>query len=367
MLGPNSRHWDSQGAREEEEDDDYENSAPLYKDLPPKPGAREEEEDDDYENSAPLYRDLPPKPGTKMEMPPEPWGPAKGSDLKLGPVTWASPRPGEQREDPSMVVVPMTPPSPACTSLCPGAGLDRPPALPPRPLPPVPWLGPKSKTEGSLWVRRLVVLLPLLLLFSVVLGAAALLVALVQYQELEKELRDLALQQAAWQANMTRPGGLTYLREDIDRLRASTNQSLMELRGLLESLSCPEDWLPFQGECYYFSQNTKSWDTAQKFCKDHFSHLVIVNSHSEQKFITRTKNYPSRVYWLGMSDRQKERVWRWLDSSLVTDALNFWAPGEPNDSDSNEDCGSLGSMGRWNDLPCDTTNYWICERPCPCG
>ncbi|XP_055975659.1 C-type lectin domain family 17, member A [Sorex fumeus] len=344
MLNPNFRHWDSRGAREKEEDDDYENSAPPYKDLPPKPGTQEVEEDDDYENSAPTYRDLPPKPGTKIAMPPEPWRPAKSVDLKLGPVTWSSPRPG--------------------------AHLDQPPALPPHPPPPAPWMGPRSKTAGCLRLRRLVMLLSLLLSLSVALGVAALLVAVIQYQELGKELRDLALQQAAWQANVTGPGGLSSLRKDIDRIRASTNQSLMELRTLLERVKCPKDWLPFQGECYYFSPNTMSWDAAQGFCQKHFSHLVIISSLAERNFITqitRIKNTQGHVYWLGLTDRMQEGIWRWLDGSLLTETLSFWDSHEPNDSNSKEDCGSMDRFGRWNDLPCETTIYWICERLCPCS
>lgn len=53
-------------------------------------------------------------------------------------------------------------------------------------------------------------------------------------------------------------------------------------------ITCPEGWLPFEDKCYYFSPNTKSWDEARRFCQEHYSHLVIINSLNEQV------SYPSK-------------------------------------------------------------------------
>lgn len=118
---------------------------------------------------------------------------------------------------------------------------------------------------------------------------------------------------------VTGMAGLAGLKKDIDQVRADTNQSLLELRGLLgewdlgnypemggmaklayctnpwerfslqsilfpdcSRVTCPEGWLAFEGRCYYFSPNTKSWDEARKFCQENYSHLVIINSVTEQ-------------------------------------------------------------------------------------
>uniref|UniRef100_A0A8D2EPH3 C-type lectin domain containing 17A n=1 Tax=Theropithecus gelada TaxID=9565 RepID=A0A8D2EPH3_THEGE len=253
---------------EEEEDDDYENSAPPYKDLPPKPGTmEEEEEDDDYENSAPPYKDLPPKPGSsapprppraekETEKPPLPCKPRNMTGLDLTSVTCPPPQLAVNLE-----------PSPLQPSLA---------------ATPAPWLNQTSEGPGCCQ-KRWMTYLCLLVVTSLFLGCLGLTVTLIKYQELMEELRMLSFQQMTWRANMTGMSGLAGLKRDIDRVRADTNQSLVELRGLLgcRRVTCPEGWLPFEGKCYYFSPITKSWDEARMFCQENYSHLVIINSFAE--------------------------------------------------------------------------------------
>ncbi|KAF0886675.1 CL17A protein, partial [Crocuta crocuta] len=240
---------------------------------------------------------------------------------------------------------------------------------------PVSQLGQKSRCPGCYQEERLVVILCLLVVVSLVLGCTGLAVTLSKYQEVVEELRMLTFQQMAWQANVTGTAGLAGLKKDIDRVRTQTNQSLVELRGLLDctKITCPEGWLPFEGKCYYFSPNTKSWDEARKFCQENYSHLVIISSFAEQKFLAKAHGSP-RIYWLGLNDKDREGDWRWLDGSPVTlrqvlrtlgVSACFWEPEEPNNIN-NEDCASMNKGGTWNDLSCDKTTYWICERQCSC-
>ncbi|XP_070272260.1 C-type lectin domain family 17, member A isoform X7 [Myotis yumanensis] len=279
ILYPNSGCRNLPGTREDDDDDDaddYENMAPSYKALPPKPAS--------------VAPPRPPRAGIQAETPPLSRRPLKTTGLDLIPVTRTSQL---------------------------GIALEVPPFQPPQ-------------------VNQAVV----------------------------EELKMLTVQQMAWQANVTGMAGLAGLKKDIDRVRANTNQSLMELRGLLDCarVTCPEGWLPFQGKCYYFSRNTKSWDEARKFCQENYSHLVIISSIDEQNFVVKAHGSP-RVHWLGLSDREHEGDWKWLDGSPVT--LSFWEPEEPNNMD-DEDCVSLTKQGTWNDLSCNKATYWICERKCSC-
>ncbi|XP_017375757.1 C-type lectin domain family 17, member A isoform X11 [Cebus imitator] len=328
---------------EDEEDDDYENMAPPYKDLPPKPGTMEEEEDDDYENSAPPYKDLPPKPGSIA--PPRP--PRAGLDLAA--VTCIPPQLGEQWEDPSRSLR--------------AVDLEPSPLQPPLAAAPARWLSQTSGGPGCCQ-KRLIVCLCLLVATSLILSCFGLILTLTKYEELVKELRMLSFQQMMWRANVTGMAGLAGLKHDIDRVRADTNQSLVELWGLLDCsrVTCPEGWLPFESKCYYFSPTTKSWDGARMFCQENYSHLVIINSFAEHNFVAKAHGSP-RVYWLGLNDREQEGNWRWLDGSPVT--LSFWEPEEPNNIQE-EDCASMNKDGTWNDLSCHKSTYWICERKCSC-
>ncbi|XP_006161116.1 C-type lectin domain family 17, member A isoform X2 [Tupaia chinensis] len=309
---------------------------PFYTNTgcPTRPGTREEE-DDDYENSAPPYKDLPPKPGSRA--PPRP------------------PRAGRKTENP-----PLPSKSPKLT----GIDLEPPSSQPTLTSTPVPWIGQKSGGPRCYQEERVMPYLCMLVVTSLLLSCIGLTVTLVKYQEVVEELRMVTLQQKAWRANVTGMAGLAGLKKDIDHVRGDMNQSLVELRSLLHctKVTCPDGWLPFEGKCYYFSITTKSWDGARTFCQENYSHLVIISSPAEQNFVAKVHGSP-RVFWLGLSDKDHEGDWRWLDGTPVT--ISFWDPQEPNNLN-DEDCGSINGGGTWNDLSCFKTTYWICERKCSC-
>ncbi|KAL4674802.1 hypothetical protein H8959_018736 [Pygathrix nigripes] len=239
---------------EEEQEEDYENMAPPYKDLPPKPGS-----------SAPPR---PPRAEKETEQPPLPCKPRNMTGLDLASLTCPPPQLAVNLE-----------PSPLQPSLA---------------ATPAPWLNQTSEGPGCCQ-KRWMVYLCLLVVISLFLGCLGLTVSLIKYQELMEELRMLNFQQMTWRANMTGMAGLAGLKHDIDHLRDDTNQSLVELRGLLgcRRVTCPEGWLPFEGKCYYFSPITKSWDEARIFCQENYSHLVIINSFAEHSLQAHLGFLPS--------------------------------------------------------------------------
>ncbi|XP_043322885.1 C-type lectin domain family 17, member A isoform X3 [Cervus canadensis] len=235
-----------EGSMEEDDDDDYENMTPPYKDLPPKPGW--------------MAPPRPPRAGKKSERPPLPCKLPKNTGLNVTPVTSLTPQLGTD-----LMQLPSQ--SPVATT-------------------PVPWV---SQKFGGLmcYQERLLVYLCLLVVVSLLMGCTSLVVTLIKYQEVVEELRMLTFQHMAWRANVTGMVGLAGLKKDLERIRADTNQSLLELRGLLDCtrVTCPEGWLPFQGKCYYFSPSTKTWDEARTFCQENYSHLVIISNSDEQVFV----------------------------------------------------------------------------------
>lgn len=71
----------------------------------------------------------------------------------------------------------------------------------------------------------------------------------------------------------------------------------------------------------------------------------------------------SDAYWIGLSDRETEGTFTWVDGSGIT--LSDWAIDEPNGYQKKEDCGEVRwtTLDRvWNDALCDTLNFWICEK-----
>ncbi|XP_043934923.1 asialoglycoprotein receptor 1-like [Protopterus annectens] len=88
---------------------------------------------------------------------------------------------------------------------------------------------------------------------------------------------------------------------------------------------CPIDWQIFRHSCYYFSTDYSAWSKARSKCKVSESDLVIINRPEEQGFLTlKVKEYNSKRgtwsnelwYWIGMTDNEKEGMWKWVDGTL---------------------------------------------------
>ncbi|KAM8827191.1 uncharacterized protein ACB058_020206 [Synchiropus picturatus] len=123
--------------------------------------------------------------------------------------------------------------------------------------------------------------------------------------------------------------------------------------------ACPVEWLQFESSCYYISaaQEPKRWLTSKKECENLNGHLVIIDSKQENDFVSKF----FQQTWIGLSDRDKEGKWKWVDGTALS-GTNYWASGEPNNADSNEDCAELlRDSKEWNDVPCGQTLSFICE------
>ncbi|KAF7686732.1 hypothetical protein HF521_015125 [Silurus meridionalis] len=69
--------------------------------------------------------------------------------------------------------------------------------------------------------------------------------------------------------------------------------------------------------------------------------------------------------WIGLSDRDSEGTWKWVDGTEQTISTGFWYKGEPNDENNNEDCGEMCTFPdkmAWNDRPCSQQSNWICKK-----
>ncbi|XP_039375100.1 C-type lectin domain family 4 member F-like [Mauremys reevesii] len=127
-------------------------------------------------------------------------------------------------------------------------------------------------------------------------------------------------------------------------------------------------WRFYSGNLYYFSQERKLWDEAERFCVSQDSHLTSVSSQAEQEFIS--KETKGQDHWIGLTDRETEGSWRWVDGTeyRADASRGFWGENEPNnynpEIDGGEDCVHTEPRFRnlWNDYKCTEPLRWICKE-----
>ncbi|XP_042281483.1 CD209 antigen-like protein E [Thunnus maccoyii] len=141
----------------------------------------------------------------------------------------------------------------------------------------------------------------------------------------------------------------------------------------LQSLSvqnriCPAGWRMFGCSCYFLSNESGSWSRGRQDCREKGADLVVIDSTKEQTFFSTFTEVETMI-WIGLTDRDKEGTWKWIDGTPLT--LRYWETNEPNNGGGDpqwgeEDCAHIRTGKKtednWNDLSCDTSLRWICEK-----
>ncbi|XP_055014606.1 CD209 antigen-like protein E isoform X2 [Boleophthalmus pectinirostris] len=125
---------------------------------------------------------------------------------------------------------------------------------------------------------------------------------------------------------------------------------------------CPLGWRRYGSKCYFLSTQRADFDQSRKNCEVMGAQLVKLNNRREQGFLTGL----TEAAWIGMTDRNREGIWLWLDGTPVNRNELQWAPGQPDDSNGGEDCGDIRNQNNFvglNDAKCSFLMQWICEKP----
>ena len=127
---------------------------------------------------------------------------------------------------------------------------------------------------------------------------------------------------------------------------------------------CDDDWIRFQGSCYYFGNGNAVHHTeAEHFCNQLGAHLVTIESSTENAFL---RDYSSRliknIFWIGLTDVMIEGVWKWKSNDAVA-TFTDWTPGQP-DNANNDDCAAMhvGNKWHWHDAQCVENFHPLCEK-----
>ncbi|XP_069107085.1 C-type mannose receptor 2-like [Argopecten irradians] len=135
-----------------------------------------------------------------------------------------------------------------------------------------------------------------------------------------------------------------------------------------KSRDCKDGWIESPEKCYYVSTRSErtEWATAVRRCEFMEADLVEIKTDEEAQFIKR--KLPSHVLssdsvYTGREMRGSN-IWYFLSNSeLVNTSVRSWAPGEPDNSDSQK-CGCARSSDNFMMQDCLCTGfylYYICE------
>ncbi|XP_045103860.1 collectin-12-like isoform X2 [Portunus trituberculatus] len=111
-----------------------------------------------------------------------------------------------------------------------------------------------------------------------------------------------------------------------------------------------------------FSAPQLGYWQANRKCSQDGARLIVFKNPEEEEIVSEAVN-PSEPYWIGLTDRQTEGVWRWADRSKLT--YSNWDSGQPNNymrGNKDQDCVMLFN-GHWNDHQCQDALRFICQVP----
>lgn len=127
--------------------------------------------------------------------------------------------------------------------------------------------------------------------------------------------------------------------------------------------------------CFYISSTNESdlltWYSVAAKCSNLVQSdgtlvgqmLQLTGNFEKQLIVEELQKRPETpyVWWTGLNDIKYEGVWTYPDNTFPDPNLVQWNQ-EPNNNGGNENCATMYSGGRFNDLNCDAKQHFICER-----
>ncbi|KAM6384293.1 oxidized low-density lipoprotein receptor 1-like [Alca torda] len=124
-------------------------------------------------------------------------------------------------------------------------------------------------------------------------------------------------------------------------------------------IPCPENWLQYGEDCYYFSKEWKTWQESKAQCSALESRLLKIESKEELDFVMRSAQfYSSYSFWIGLSRNGTEGPWLWEDGSAFSPDLFQIQRGSSSPS---LDCVWLQGANI-DAARCGEYKFYICEK-----
>ncbi|KAF3697765.1 Macrophage mannose receptor 1 [Channa argus] len=113
---------------------------------------------------------------------------------------------------------------------------------------------------------------------------------------------------------------------------------------------------------YHFIKDGKTWDEAQKSCKEKYIDLATVFTMTDmERLLKSTQSQESA--WIGLYSPpgNENRKWHWSQPQVeFNENQTRWESGEPNDYKRNPENCALMTNNKWKDFPCTSSHNFMC-------
>uniref|UniRef100_A0A8C3HGS5 C-type lectin domain-containing protein n=1 Tax=Chrysemys picta bellii TaxID=8478 RepID=A0A8C3HGS5_CHRPI len=120
--------------------------------------------------------------------------------------------------------------------------------------------------------------------------------------------------------------------------------------------ACPDSWVGYQGNCYYFSETEGNWNNSQSHCSSLSASLASIDSLPELDFMQRYRGI--LYHWIGLHREQGQgQPWKWTNGTIFNNLLQVRGEGQ---------CAYLDAYGV-SSSRCYSDRHFICKRPDECS
>ncbi|KAK7110742.1 neurocan core protein-like [Littorina saxatilis] len=129
--------------------------------------------------------------------------------------------------------------------------------------------------------------------------------------------------------------------------------------------TCEASWTKEGVYCYKTFDMKRTYDQAVDRCQQEGAIVSKSQSQAENDYI---RGLLVDGMWLGVRDSVQEGSWVWSDGSPAFTAsgdFTKWKSGEPDNAHGTEtdaDCVSANSNGKWMDIPCSNKKVFVCRK-----
>ncbi|XP_047449592.1 C-type mannose receptor 2-like [Mugil cephalus] len=115
---------------------------------------------------------------------------------------------------------------------------------------------------------------------------------------------------------------------------------------------------------YHFIDTERTWEEAQKYCRDNYSDLASVFDQSDVERLKVRGNEFTEEAWIGLQSiaGKEKRMWHWSLPGVEFNETK-WLNGEPNDKGSDgkpENCVAMDAPDKWKDFACAELKQFVC-------